>query len=418
MLLVFKLIKESFIFAFQSVIMNKLRTALSLLGITIGIFAIISVFTVVDSLETNIRTSLNSLGTNIVYVQKWPWTSEDGKEFQWWKYVNRPVPNYAEYREVEYRSTMAEDVGFVVSANLPSKSGNNKIDNTRFIGVSNNIEKIRTIEIENGRYFTSFEINSGRNICVIGHSIAKNLFPNSDPIGKVIQLKGFKLKVIGVISKEGKATFSDSMDESVILPVTFIRNIIDIKSEDFNPELWVRAKTNVSNEELIGELRQILRSVRRLKPNAEDNFALNQTSMLSNSLDSFFAVLNMAGWFIGIFSLLVGGFGIANIMFVGVKERTTQIGVQKALGAKSYFILSQFLFEAILLSVFGGAVGLFLVWAGTMIINVMSGFTIDLTIGNIVLGIGISSLIGLVSGIAPAWSAARMDPVTAINTSF
>ena len=412
------LIKESFIFAFQSVIMNKLRTILSLLGITIGIFAIISVFTIVDSLETNIRSSLNSLGTNIIYVQKWPWTEENGAEYQWWKYVNRPVPSFEEYREVEYRSVMAQDVGFVVSTQQTAKYENNKIENTRFIGVSNNIENIRTIEIVSGRYFTSFEINSARNICVIGSSVAKNLFRNTDPIGKVMRVAGFKLKVIGVISKEGKATFSDSMDESVILPVTFIRNVIDIKSEDFNPELWVRAKENVSNEALLDELRQILRSVRRLKPNAEDNFALNQTSMLSNSLDSFFKVLNMAGWFIGLFSLLVGGFGIANIMFVGVKERTTQIGIQKALGAKRYFILSEFLFEAVLLSVFGGAVGLFLVWTGTLLINYLAGFAIDLTLGNILLGLGISSLIGLISGLAPAWTAARMDPVTAINTSF
>jgi putative ABC transport system permease protein len=418
MFLKLKLIKESFIFAYQSVIMNKLRTALSLLGITIGIFAIISVFTIVDSLETNIRTSLNSLGTNIIYVQKWPWTQENGQEYTWWKYVNRPVPSYEEYREVGYRSVLAQDVGFVVSNNETSKFENNKIENTRFIGVSNNVEKIRTIEIEKGRYFTSFEINSARNICVIGHDIAKNLFPNSDPLGKILRVKGFKLKVVGVIAKEGKATFSDSMDESVILPVTFFRNVIDIKNEDFNPELWVRAKPKVSNEELIDELRQILRSVRRLKPNADDNFALNQTSMLSNSLDGFFKVLNMAGWFIGIFSLLVGGFGIANIMFVGVKERTTQIGIQKALGAKRFFILSEFLFEAILLSVFGGAIGLLLVWTGTMLINYLAGFSIDLTIGNIMLGLGISSLIGLISGLAPAWTAARMDPVTAINTSF
>ncbi len=418
MFLLLKHIKESFIFAVQQVIMNKLRTILSLLGITIGIFAIISVFTIVDSLESNIRSSLSSLGTNIVYVQKWPWTEENGAEYQWWKYVNRPVPSFEEYKEVENRSVRAEDVGFVVSTNKSVKYENNKIDNTRFIGVSNNIENIRTIEIEDGRYFSSFEINSARNFAVVGHAVAKNLFPNGNPIGKVIRVEGFKLKIVGVIRKEGKATFSDSMDEAIIVPVTFIRNVIDIKSEEMNPELWVKARPMVSNEELIEELRQILRSVRRLKPNADDNFALNQTSMISNSLDSFFKVLNMAGWFIGIFSLLVGGFGIANIMFVGVKERTTQIGIQKALGAKRYFIMSEFLFEAVLLSVFGGAVGLFLVWAGTMAINVMSGFTIDLTVGNIILGLGISSFIGLISGLAPAWSAARMDPVTAINTSF
>ncbi len=418
MFLLLKHIKESFIFAVQQVIMNKLRTILSLLGITIGIFAIISVFTIVDSLESNIRSSLSSLGTNIVYVQKWPWTEENGAEYQWWKYVNRPVPSFDEYKEVENRSVRAQDVGFVVSTNKSVKFENNKIDNTRFIGVSNNVENIRAIEIEDGRYFSSFEINSARNLAVVGHSIAKNLFPNTNPIGKVIRVEGFKLKIVGVIKKEGKATFSDSMDEAIIVPVTFIRNVIDIKSEEMNPELWVKALPLVSNEELIDELRQILRSVRRLKPNADDNFALNQTSMLSNSLDSFFKVLNMAGWFIGIFSLLVGGFGIANIMFVGVKERTTQIGIQKALGAKRYFIMAEFLFEAVLLSVFGGAVGLFLVWAGTMAINLMSGFTIDLTLGNIVLGLGIASFIGLISGLAPAWSAARMDPVSAINTSF
>jgi len=413
-----KIINESFIFAIHSVITNKLRTILSLLGISIGIFAIISVFTIVDSLEKNIRTSLNSLGTNIIYVQKWPWTEENGAEYQWWKYVNRPVPSFEEYRNVEYRSVLSQDVGFVVSSTQTVKYENNKIENTRFIGVSNNVEKIRTIEIVNGRYFTNFEINSARNSCIIGFTIAKNLFQGSDPIGKTIRLGGNKLKVVGVISKEGKSTFSDSMDESIIVPVTFIRNVIDIKREEFNPELWISAKPNVTNEALMDELRQILRSERRLKPNAEDNFALNQTSMITNSLDGFFAVLNMAGWFIGLFSLLVGGFGIANIMFVGVKERTTQIGIQKALGAKRYFILSQFLFEAVLLSVFGGTVGLFLVFTGTLYANFAFDLGIDLTLNNIALGLGISSIIGLVSGIAPAWSAARMDPVTAINTTF
>jgi len=402
MFLLLKLIKESFIFALQSVIVNKLRTILSLLGITIGIFAIISVFTIVDSLESNIRNSLTSLGTNIVYIQKWPWTEANGAEYQWWKYVNRPVPSYVEYREVEKRSVRAQDVGFVVSTNATLKYENNKIENSRVIGVSNNIERIRTIEMEQGRYFSTFEINSGRSIAVIGHSVAKNLFPNVNPIDKTIRVQGFKLKVVGVIGKEGKATFSDTMDESIIVPVTFIRSVIDIKSEEMNPELWVRAKPNISNEELIDELRPILRSVRRLKPNAEDNFAINQTSMLSNSLDAFFKVLNTAGWFIGIFSLLVGGFGIANIMFVGVKERTTQIGIQKALGAKRFFIMFEFLFEAILLSVLGGAVGLLLVWVGTLLVNAIAGFSIDLTIGNIIMGLGISSLIGLISGLAPA----------------
>ncbi len=406
------------LFAFQSVTVNKLRTLLSLLGITIGIFSIIAVFTIVDSLEINIRESLNSLGSNIIYIQKWPWTEENGADYQWWKYVNRPVPTYEEYEAISKRSTRAQDVSFLVSTNLKVKYENNTAENTRIIGVSKDVEKVRTIELSQGRYFSVFEINSGRNMAVIGYSVARNLFPNINPIGKTIIINGFKLKVIGVIASEGKSGFSDSMDESIVIPVNFIRNIIDIREERMNPEIWVRTKSNVSNEELKDELRMLLRSVRRLKPGSEDNFALNQTSLINKQLDGFFKTLNIAGWFIGIFSLLVGGFGIANIMFVGVKERTNQIGIQKALGAKRFFILSQFLFESVMLGASGGLIGLVIIWIGVLIINYTTDFNVSLTLGNIFLGIFISSFIGLISGLAPAWSAAKMNPVTAINTSF
>jgi putative ABC transport system permease protein len=418
MILFLRLIKESIIFAFQSVSVNKLRTVLSLLGITIGIFSIIAVFTIVDSLEMNVRESLNSLGSNIIYVQKWPWTEESGADYQWWKYVNRPVPTYEEYEAISNRSSRAQNVCFLVSGNFRVKFENNTAENTTIYGVSKDVEKVRPIDISKGRYFSGFEINNGRNLAVIGFSVAKSLFPNLDPIGKTVILEGFKLKIIGVIAREGKSGFSDSMDEAMIIPVNFIRNIRDIKKEGANPEIWVSARSNISNEELKDELRMILRSVRRLKPNSEDNFALNQTSLINKQLDGFFKTLNIAGWFIGLFSLLVGGFGIANIMFVGVKERTNQIGIQKSLGAKKFFILSQFLFESVLLGAAGGVVGLFLVWIGVLIINYSTDFTISLTFGNIFLGIFVSSFIGLISGLAPAWSAAKLNPVVAINTSF
>ena len=418
MLAILKLIKESFIFALQSVAVNKLRTVLSLLGITIGIFSIISVFTIVDSLEINVRESLNSLGSNIIYVEKWPWTEENGADYQWWKYMNRPVPNYQEYEMIRDRSSRAEDVCFLVSANVKAKFGNNTLDNTRLFGVSRDVEKVRAIELAQGRYFTNFEINNGRSLAVIGYSVAKNLFPNMNPLDKTVIVEGYKSKVIGVITREGKSGFNESMDEAMIIPVNAIRNVRDIRNENMNPSIWVRAKSNVSQDELKDELRMILRSYRRLKPNSEDNFALNQTSLISRQLDGFFKTLNIAGWFIGIFSLLVGGFGIANIMFVGVKERTHQIGIQKSLGAKRFFILNEFLFESVLLGASGGIIGLLLVWIGVIMINYSTDFVISLTLGNIFLGIFVSSFIGLVSGLAPAWTAARMDPVTAINTTF
>lgn len=413
-----KLSIESLIFALQAVVVNRLRTILSLLGITIGIFAIISVFTIVDSLEMNIRESLSSLGSDIVYVQKWPWTEESGGEFKWWQYVNRPVPNIQEYEQLRSRLTKAEAIAFVVSTGTNVKFKENQIENINFMGVTSGFETIRNFDIQQGRYFTDYELISGKNIAVIGHEIARKLFNNIDPINQTITIRGHKTRVVGIMTKEGKDSFGDTMDEVIIVPVNHVRNVVNIRSESMNPMIWVKALPNVELEELLGELRVNLRSIRRLKPNASDNFALNQTSMLNNQLDQFFGTLNIAGWVIGIFSLLVGGFGIANIMFVSVKERTRQIGIQKALGAKRYFILEQFVFESILLAVMGGAVGLFLVFLGTVIINQATDFTIALTAGNIILGISISSAIGLLSGLAPAYSGAALDPVNAMNSTF
>ncbi|MFW5644358.1 MAG: ABC transporter permease [Bacteroidota bacterium] len=415
---VIRLSLESLQFALNAVVVNKLRTLLSLLGITIGIFAIISVFTIFDSLEMNIRQSISSLGNDVIYVQKWPWTEEPGKEYQWWQYVNRPVPSIQEYEKMKDRLTLAQEVAFMVSTNVTVKYQENSVDNATFIGASEGFEDIRDFDIQQGRYFSDFELLSGKNYSIIGHDIAKELFGNTNPINKEITIRGYKTRIIGVFEKEGQDNFGDSMDESVLGPVNHVRNLVNIRSESMNPMIWVKARDGVSNKELMAEITMVLRTLRRLKPNAENNFALNQTSMLDNQLDQFFSTMNIAGWFIGIFSLLVGGFGIANIMFVSVKERTNIIGIQKALGAKFYFILLQFVFESVILALAGGIIGLLFVFAGTLVVNALTTFEITLTMGNIVTGILISSLIGLISGISPAYSAARLDPVDAINTSF
>ncbi|MCK4920465.1 MAG: ABC transporter permease [Bacteroidales bacterium] len=418
MLKLLRLSIESMFFALQAVVVNRLRTLLSLLGITIGIFAIIAVFTIVDSLEMNIRESLSSLGSDIIYIEKWPWTEEGGGEFKWWQYVNRPLPNIQEYALLKTRLTKAEEIAFIISTSTSVQYKDNLIDNINFVGVSSGFDDIRNFDIQKGRYFSDFELNSGKNICVVGHEIANKLFENIDPLGKVITIRGHKTRIVGVFKKEGKDTFGDSFDENVMVPVNHVRNVINIRSESLHPMIWVKAAENISTAELMGEIRMNLRNIRRLKPKAEDNFALNQTSMLNNQLDDFFGVLNVAGWFIGIFSLLVGGFGIANIMFVSVKERTKMIGVQKALGAKKYFIIEQFIFESVLLAIMGGFVGLLFVYVGTAIINTVSDFTVTLTVSNIIMGLSISSVIGLISGLAPAYSAAKLDPVIAINSTF
>ncbi len=411
---------ESLLMAIQSVTVNRLRAMLSLLGITIGIFAIIAVFTIVDSLEANIRESVNTLGNDVLYVEKWPWAPPEGEaEYPWWKYMNRPLPTYEEYEFLDRQAKGAKNVCFIGYVGRRIEYGNNSIDGSGVVGVSEQFKDIRAFELQQGRYFSPMEVRAGRNVGVIGYTVAQELFEGVNPVGKYIEAFGSKILVIGVVEKEGTGTFSGQiLDDVVMVPLGFFSNFVDIRREFSNPQIWVQARRNVGVEELTLEVTQLLRSYRRLKPLDEDNFAINQTSIINNQLDQLFAVLKIAGFLIGVFSIIVGGFGIANIMFVSVKERTHIIGIQKALGAKRYFILAQFLFESVMLSVAGGIIGLLIVFLGATAISLSSDFSVYLTMDNILLGIGISSLIGLVSGIFPAWQGARMDPVVAINTSF
>ncbi|MEW6468530.1 MAG: ABC transporter permease [Bacteroidota bacterium] len=409
------LLKESILFALNALKVNRLRTFLSLLGITIGIFAIISVFTVVDSLEKNMRDSIKSLGDNVVFVQKWPWTF--GPDYPWWKYMNRPVPDVKELQEIQRRSRKSETAAFLISFQRTVKRRNSSVEGASIVAVSHDYSKVQTLNIANGRYFTESESAGGRAICVIGATIAEGLFPNEDPVGKDIKVRGLKIRVIGVLKKQGESILGNNQDGQVIIPVNYVRNLVDIRDERFEPMIMVKARPGVTNDELIDELTGIMRQLRKLKPMADDNFALNQTSLISTQFDSLFDVIGTAGWIIGGFSILVGGFGIANIMFVSVKERTSQIGIQKSLGAKNYFILMQFLAESVFLCLIGGGLGLIIIYAGTLMVGDSFGMEIALSLPNVILGLTISALIGIVSGFVPAYSASQLDPVEAIRAN-
>lgn len=411
-----RLLRESYLFALSAIVVNKVRTVLSLLGITIGIFSIISVFTVFDSIENTLRESINSLGSNVLFVQKWPWAF--GSDYPWWKYMKRPEPSMADMAEIQRRSQAAEATTYMVGMNRSVKYAVSSVDNASVVGVSHDYSRVNAIEFADGRYFTAEESAGGRPVAIIGDEIAKTLFSSSDPLGKRIKVFGQQIEVIGLLKKEGEKSFGNSNDNQVLMPVNFIRNFIDLKRDNLGAAIMVRAKPLVSNEELTDELTGIMRSVHKLKPGVEDDFSINETSVISKGFDSLFNVVAIVGWIIGGFSLLVGGFGIANIMFVSVKERTAQIGIQKSMGAKSYFILQQFLFEAVFLSVFGGIVGLLIIFIITRLISLTMDMNLVLTIGNIALGIGVSGVIGLVSGFLPAWSASRLDPVEAMRSTF
>lgn len=413
----FRLLKESYLFAVGSIMANKLRTFLSLFGITIGIFCIISVFTVLDWMEKSIRDSINSMGDNVLYIQKFPWSFNPGLE--WWDIIRWPAISLKDYQAVIDRSTKAESVCFGAFQPRQIKYKKNVANDAITGAVTNDLEKVVNFEIEKGRYFSPNEYASGNSVAVLGAEIAERLFEEADPVGKEVTIGGFKTRVIGVLKKEGKGGISlSNVDQLTIVPLNFGRNFINLRNRFIESQLIIRAKPSVAVQELSDEITMVLRASRRLKPGETNNFSVNRASLLSQGFDAVFRGINFGGWIIGGFAILVGGFGIANIMFVSVRERTHIIGIQKALGAKRFFILQQFLTESVMLSLVGGILGIFLILCGTIVVNYFYELNMHLTLGNAFLALFISGIIGVVAGYAPAYSAAKMNPVDAIGFSF
>jgi putative ABC transport system permease protein len=411
-----KLFRESFLFAFDALRQNRLRTLLSLLGVTIGIFTIIAVFSAVDTLRDNLQKSVNKLGSNSVYVEKWPWTS-DG-EYPWWKYMQRPVSKLKDWTELQHRSQTALAISYEIGIDSRTiKYGSNTVDGAQINAVTQEHNKTWNFDFQDGRYFTEMESQTGAPVAIIGNDIAENLFPGGTSIGKRIKVMGRYVTIIGVFAKEGTDMLGISADKQVLLTLNFAHNLIDVQNERYRPSIVVRGKEGIPMQDVKGEIKGLMRSIRSLRPNQEDNFSLNESTMLSDQLDIVFKVINVAGLIIGLFSILVGGFGIANIMFVSVKERTNIIGIQKSLGAKNYFILLQFLIESIILCLMGGIIGLLLVYGGTFIVKWTADIAVVLYMKNVIIGIGTSVGIGIISGIVPAWFASKLDPVEAIRSN-
>ena len=406
---------ESFLFAAKALRSNLLRTTLSLAGVSIGIFAIITVFTLVDSLERNIRKDMSFIGSDVIYIQKFPW-GFGGGEYPWWKYFQRKPNTVSDFKFLKKNLKNAKGVCMMAfRGNITAKHGSDNMKGLLLMGTSYDLNVVRDLIIEEGRYFTQQEFESARDVAVIGAEIAEVLFPNQYPVGKKISVKGLKYNIIGVMEKEGKTLFGNNPNDTrIIVPYGSFSKLYLLGRKGIEPSIAAKGfEEDEGLHELEGEIKGLLRPKRGLKPIQEDDFAINRTESFSDAITSLFGFINTAGWVIGGFSILVGGFGIANIMFVSVRERTSLIGIQKSLGAKDYFIMFQFLFESIFLSLIGGISGLGLVYLVTLI--PMGSLEIILSLENIVWGLLISSIIGILFGIIPAWVAARMSPVEAMR---
>ncbi|CAM3776820.1 ABC transporter permease [Flavobacterium branchiophilum] len=411
-----RLLNESFRFAINALRNNKLRTFLSLLGVTIGIFSIIAVLAAVDSLDKKIKKDLSSLDKNTMYVMRF---SFGPSEIPKWKREQFPDVTFEEYQFLKNNLSLAENICFQYFTKSESiKFESNTVNQLNVVPVSDEFDDIQKLDFQLGRFYNESESNSGAALVVLGHDVALSLFENYNPIGQKVRLYGQRFSVIGVLKKQGEGMFGDSNDSSIFIPANFLRRTYGDNADFLTPVILIKPQKGIDMDAFKADVSQKVRTMRALKTGEIDNFFINVLSGFTDFLDGIISNLNIGGWIIAGFSLLVGGFGIANIMFVSVKERTNLIGIQKSLGAKNRFILFQFLFEAVILCIIGGMMGLLFVWFITLILTNVLDFEFVLSTKNMVLGTMIAAIIGLISGILPAIAASKLDPVEAIRTGM
>jgi putative ABC transport system permease protein len=417
MIKVLTILWNSFKMALQELRVNKLRTFLSLFGITIGIFCIIGVLATIDSLQTKIKSDLSSFGNNTIYIDKWSYGGGGGEgDYPWWKYMKRPSMKVSEMETIQKKSYLASNIAFFVSSTQSFTYEENILKGISMYGITNDFNKIQVFNIGYGRYFKDTDFERGVPSGVIGYEVASELFGKPEKaLGKIVSYRGRRLAVIGIIEKQGSSMIGGfDYDKSCIVTYNYFASVFN--PDNSSPYIMVQAKPGIPSKALQDELNGVMRQLRKLSPTQEDNFTCNDVAQFKDQIESVFGSINKGGWAIAGLSLIVGAFGVANIMFVTVRERTSQIGLKKAIGARRSTILYEFLLESAFLCIIGGLVGLFLVWILALSLSAVLPFAITIAPSIIFLALSICIILGVIAGIIPASIASKMNPVDAIRS--
>ena len=405
---------ESWKIALAQMQANKTRSMLTALGVIIGIVAVTLMGTAIAGIQTGFDKSMSILGDDVLYVSQFPWARVD----DWW--------NYRDRREIktDYAETLNRMIAAAPNSNLITavptsnvirsvKYAENQVSNIFIQGTTPDYTLISTVDFSAGRFFNEMESKGAASVCLLGYDVADALFPAGDAIDKFVQISGQRFKVIGVGARQGSFLGLFSLDSIVIVPLPTFKRYFSAKSES---DVRVKVKDKLKLEQAKGELTALMRRVRALPPEKKDDFNINEQQAFKSTLDPVKNSIAIAGLFITGLSLFVGAIGIMNITFVSVKERTKEIGTRKALGARRRTILLQFLIESTALCMLGGLIGLAFAYVMCFTIGkALPSFPIQISLGLVLASMLVSVLTGLVSGFAPAWSASRLDPVTALR---
>ncbi|MFI5251190.1 MAG: ABC transporter permease [Bacteroidota bacterium] len=399
-------VKEGLRIAFRAIRANKMRSVLTTLGIVIGIVSVTLMATAIEGVDRAFQKSASAFGAKVLYIQKFAWGGGD----EWWKYRNRRNMKIEYAKYISQHATTVDAVSISVGTMRDVHAGSRVMSGAFISGTNSDYQYASGTTIADGRFFSPEESDGGRPVCVIGANVAEELFIGIDPLGQNIQVGGFPFKVLGVMEKQGGMFGSFTSDNRVIIPVLAFMNQFGTRRD---VTLSVRVAKNVELDEAREEMRGIMRNVRELKPNQEDDFSINEQDILLRIFGTFTAIIASIGFFITGLSLFVGGIGIMNIMYVSVTERTKEIGIRKALGARRRTILFQFLVESAVICLIGGLIGLGIAYPLSLIADQILPTAMPLSV--VFLAIFISLAVGVVSGFMPANRASKMDPVDALR---